>query len=339
MTGIVFCCVRAAVGQTSAAPPSIMMSSRRLIRYILDAALSEAARFPAAGAELAAVDDAVVLVARGAEHGGATHPPAADLAVEEITDRAALVARCERELDLVAAEQAADRPLELGGALVAGEFGAALFKVEAMDARPLQEFYAQFPVAGDLALGERGGDRLMVGRLAQRRRDRVADLRRLAGLQLEWVDRNRVLGRRIVVEHDARLAVEHPLAQRQPVERILPTVPGDAQPRHAVDAGGLDQLQCSAVHLAKPLADDFQIIIPSLLLDFVVELLKPMLDRRQDANDVLFRDLHRAAQGLVRRRVRPGRLDELLRAEEEAARLRAAQELAAAVDARRRRRP
>src|SRR5208282_5976093 len=50
-----------------------------------------AAGLPPAGAELAAVEDAVVLVAGRTEHGRSAHPAVADLAVEEIADRAALV--------------------------------------------------------------------------------------------------------------------------------------------------------------------------------------------------------------------------------------------------------
>src|SRR5438270_8463596 len=53
--------------------------------------LPDAACLPAAGAELAAVDDAVVLVAGGAEHRRAGHAAVADLAIEEIADRAALI--------------------------------------------------------------------------------------------------------------------------------------------------------------------------------------------------------------------------------------------------------
>src|SRR5229473_1531153 len=73
--------------------------------------LRDAACFPAAGAELAAVDDAVILVAGGAEHRRASHVAVADLAVEEVADRAALIARCERKLDLVAVEPTAHRSL------------------------------------------------------------------------------------------------------------------------------------------------------------------------------------------------------------------------------------
>src|SRR5205823_11132469 len=247
----------------------------------------DAARAPAGAAELAAVDDAVVLVAGGAEHRRAAHAAVADFAVEEIADRAALVAGGERELDPVAVQPAADRALEMGRALLAGELGAALLEIEAVDARALQEIDAQFPIAGDFGLGRPIGSRCVSAGLAQYRRNGIADLRRLARLQLERVDRDRVPGRRIVVEHYARLAVEHALPQRQPVERVLPAVPRDAQPRHPVDAGGLDELQCGAVHFAEPLADDLQIIVPSLLLGFVVALLEPVLDRGQHADDVL----------------------------------------------------
>jgi hypothetical protein len=53
--------------------------------------LSDAARLLRTGTELAAVDDAVVLVAGGAEHGGSAHPSVANFTVEEITDRAGFV--------------------------------------------------------------------------------------------------------------------------------------------------------------------------------------------------------------------------------------------------------
>ena len=81
--------------------------------------------------------------------------------------------------------------------------------------------------------------------------------------------------------------IEYALPQRQPVERVLPAVPSDAQPRHSVDTRGLDELQCGAVHLAEPLADGLQIFVPLLLLGFMVALLEPVLDRGQHADDVL----------------------------------------------------
>src|SRR5262245_16244051 len=52
------------------------------------AVLGHPAGLPPAGAELAAVDDAVVLVAGGAEHRGSAHHAIADLAIEKIADRA-----------------------------------------------------------------------------------------------------------------------------------------------------------------------------------------------------------------------------------------------------------
>jgi hypothetical protein len=88
---------------------------------------------------LAAVDDSVVLVAGGAEHRRAGHAAVSDVALEEIADRAAFVAGRERELDLIAVQPAADRTLELGRALLAGDFGAALLEVEAVQTRTLQK--------------------------------------------------------------------------------------------------------------------------------------------------------------------------------------------------------
>src|SRR5262249_31211999 len=81
---------------------------------------------PAAGAELAAVDDAVVLVAGGAERDAASHPAIADRAVEKIGNRAALVALIEREADYIAAQASANWPLEQGRLLLAAELRAAL---------------------------------------------------------------------------------------------------------------------------------------------------------------------------------------------------------------------
>src|ERR1700730_651602 len=217
-------------------------------------------------------------------------------------------------------------------ALLAGEFGAALLEIEAVDARTLQEIDAQFPITGDFGLGLPSGRRRVPAGFAQYRRDRVADLRRLARLQLERIDRDRVLRRRVVVEHKARLAVELLLPQCQAFERILPAVPKDAQPRHPVDAGRLDQLTASAVQCPDPLGDDLEVVVPLLPLGGVIALLEPMLDRGQHTNDVLLRDLHRAPQSLVRRGIGPGRPDQLLRAEQQTAGLRTAQELTAAVD-------
>src|SRR5438132_5033249 len=112
-------------------------------------ASGHAASLPAAAAKLAAVDDAVVLIASGAEHGRAAHRSVTDFAVKEVADRAAFIAGGERKLDQIAAQLSADRPLELGRALMAGELGAALLDIEPVDARTLQKVDTQFPVAGD----------------------------------------------------------------------------------------------------------------------------------------------------------------------------------------------
>src|SRR4029077_14011324 len=73
----------------------------------LSAGSRHPAGLPPAGAELAAVDDAVVLVAGGAEHGGSAHRTVADLAIKKIANRAALIACGEGDLDQVTAEPAA----------------------------------------------------------------------------------------------------------------------------------------------------------------------------------------------------------------------------------------
>ncbi len=57
--------------------------------------LPHPARVPAGGAELAAVDDAVILVAGGAEGRGAADRAVGDVAFEQVGDRAAFVARGE----------------------------------------------------------------------------------------------------------------------------------------------------------------------------------------------------------------------------------------------------
>ena len=131
----------------------------------------------------------------------------------------------ERETDPVAVDLAADRALELLRALVSGDIAAALFEREAMRARPVHEGDAQLPFAGDLRPRRAGRLRPVGQRGAQGRDDRVADLRRLARLQLERVDRERIVGRAVVVEHHARLAVEHREAQPVSVERKAPAGP------------------------------------------------------------------------------------------------------------------
>src|SRR6516164_3654685 len=93
----------------------------------------DAGRAPAARAELATVDDAVILVAAGAEHRGAAHLAVENLSVEKIRDRAAFVACGERELHETAVEPALERTFELGRALVAGKLRAALLDRQPMD--------------------------------------------------------------------------------------------------------------------------------------------------------------------------------------------------------------
>src|SRR5829696_5958579 len=83
---------------------------------------------PLAGAELAAVDDALVLVAGGAEQRGAGHRAVRDLALEAVGDDRRLVAAVEGEEDAVGVDGALDRPLELRRALVAGDVAAALLE-------------------------------------------------------------------------------------------------------------------------------------------------------------------------------------------------------------------
>ena len=94
----------------------------------------------------------------------------------------------------------------------------------------------------------------------------------------------------------------------------------------------LDPLAGSGGHPSDALGDDGQIIVPFLLLGRRIALLEPVFESSQNADDVFLRHLHRPAQRLVRRSVAPSRFDQGLRPEEQAAGLRAAQELATAVD-------
>src|SRR5439155_10151937 len=103
-------------------------------------------------------------------------------AVEEIADRARFVARGEGELDQVAVQKSADRPLELGGALMAGEFGAALLDLDTVGARALQKVDPQFPTAGNLDRREMVGRGRRSAGLPQHRRDCVTHLCRFTGL-------------------------------------------------------------------------------------------------------------------------------------------------------------
>src|SRR6266403_1726211 len=126
--------------------------------------------------------------------------------------------------------------------LMAGKNMTALLEIEPMEARALQKVQSQLPIAG--YFGRRRWHRQLGGTtgIAQRRRDRVADLRGFPGFQLERIDHDRVPGRGIVVEHDAWLAIEHALAHRQPIHRVFPAVPGEAQPWHEIDTFRLDHL-------------------------------------------------------------------------------------------------
>src|SRR5712691_8124199 len=292
----------------------------------------DTAGLPLAAAELAPVDDAGILVAGGAERDGAAHFAAGDRAFEAIGQVARLMAAAEAEANQISLERAGYRPCELRRALMPGQLVAALFERETVTARSVQEIYPQLPLAGDRRRWRSRRGRLVGQRRAERRDHGIADQRRLALLQLERIDRDRIVGRAVVVEHDADLPVEHRLAQRQSVEREAGAVPDDLEPRHPVNTLGLDDLTPRAVELRKALGDHRQIIVPSAPLDRGVARLEPAFERGDDADDVLLRHLHRPAQRLMRRAVTPGRFDQALAAEEEAAGLRPAQEFAAAVD-------
>ena len=164
-----------------------------------------------------------------------------------------------------------------------------------MGAGAVQKIDAHFPLAADL-----DGRRLRLlhpvpPRGAEHRRDRVADLRRLAGLELERVDLDRVLGRRIVVEHDPRLAVERPLPQLEPIDRILRAVPRNAQPRHKVHTLRPDRLARRTRQPPDPVGDGGEVVMPFLLFGGAVALGEPVFDRGQDTDDVFLRHLHRPA--------------------------------------------
>src|ERR1051326_2959320 len=215
---------------------------------------------------------------------------------------------------------------------MAGELGAALFERKAMSAAAMQKIEPQFPVAGD-----RDGGQLLarwpVGQRGPQHRDnRVADLRRLPGLKLERIDGDRTFRNAVIVEHDAGLALEHPLPEVEAVQRIATAVPDNLQPRHPVDALRVDDLAVDAIELPEPLRDRGAVVVPFLTLGGGVALAEPIFERGDDADDVLLRYLHRPPQRLVRRAVAPGRLAEPLISEQEPARLRPAEKLAATVN-------
>src|SRR5260370_34319759 len=162
-----------------AARCSLVPASRNSKRGGVDpdsaSALRDAAGLPFAGAELAAVDDALILVAGGAERHGAGHRSVADLAFEAVGDRARLVAPVEGEADQVGVEHAGDRPLELRRALMAGDAAAALLERAAVGARALQEIDPQLPFAGDRQGRLPLGRRLVAERGAQNRDHGIAD--------------------------------------------------------------------------------------------------------------------------------------------------------------------
>ena len=163
---------------------------------------------------------------------------------------------------------------------------------------------------------------------------RVADLRRLAGLQLERIDRDRVLG---------RAELSSSMTRGSPSSTALAQAPGRragsaSRSQTILSRGtrstpcGLDDLAATPGMLRDARGDHRAIVVPFLPLGGRVALPEPVFERGEDADDVLLRHLHRPAQRLVRRAVAPGRLDEALVAEQQAAGLRPAQELAAAVD-------
>src|SRR6202161_3560591 len=94
---------------------------------VLGVVLGDAAGLPFAGAELALVDDAGILVAGGAERHGAGHRAILECALEAIGQVARLVAAGEAERDPIGVERAVDRTLELRRALMPGQRIAGLF--------------------------------------------------------------------------------------------------------------------------------------------------------------------------------------------------------------------
>ena len=99
--------------------------------------LCNPAGLPLAAAELAAVDDAGILVAGGAQCDGAGHRAILDRAFEAIGQIARLVAAAEAEPHPMGFERADDRPRELPRVLMPGQLVAALFKRETVAARPM----------------------------------------------------------------------------------------------------------------------------------------------------------------------------------------------------------
>src|SRR3954466_10381224 len=82
-----------------------------------DRASGQPACPPRPGAELRAVDDALVLVAGGAEQDPAFHLVLRDPTLEAIGNRRRFVAALEGQADMVGLDRAADRPVELRRAL------------------------------------------------------------------------------------------------------------------------------------------------------------------------------------------------------------------------------
>src|SRR5260370_28189637 len=109
-------------------------------------------------------------------------------------------------------------------------------------------------------------------------------------------------------------AVEHALAQRRAVEREPGRVPDDLEPRDAVDSLRLQYLAAGAFEQSEPSGEGHQIVVPPAPLGGGVALLEPAFEGSDDADDLLFRHLHRAAQRLMRRAVSPARFDEALAA-------------------------
>src|SRR5579863_5502759 len=147
--------------------------------------LGDAAGLPFAAAELAPVDDAGILVAGGAERDGAAHCAVRDPAFEAKGQVARLVAVAKAETDQIGLQRAADRSLELRRFLMSGQLVAALIERETVAARAVQEIDPQLPLAGNRRHRRPSRGRLVGQGCPEHGDHGIADLRRLARLQLE----------------------------------------------------------------------------------------------------------------------------------------------------------
>src|SRR5215212_4377384 len=100
---------------------------------------SQPPRMPGPGAELRAVDNALILVAGGAEQHRAGHLAIRTASLEAVRNRRRFVTAGERKSYPVGVDFAVDRTFELLRALMPGDVAVGLFKRETMGARAVHE--------------------------------------------------------------------------------------------------------------------------------------------------------------------------------------------------------